>query len=191
MKIYTRVGDEGNTALFGGQRVSKNALRVRAYGAVDEANSFIGFAAVSPDLEGEIAASLTEIMSDLFDLGAELATPPARGESLKGRLDTRVDDTRVTELEGLIDRADTELDPLTTFVLPTGTDGAARLHLARTVARRAEREVVSLRDAGEDVRDALLAYLNRLSDLLFVYARLANKRAGKGDVPWQARKARD
>jgi cob(I)alamin adenosyltransferase len=192
VKLYTKTGDRGDTGLFGGERVRKDHERVRAYGAVDEANSAIGMAASSsPPLPPDIAAELPGIMSDLFDVGAELATPStgAGADALAHKLVTRVDATRIAELERFIDAVENEVPPLKTFVLPAGTDGAARLHYARTVVRRAEREIVSL-SASPDVklRDDVIIYVNRLSDLLFAWARLANHRAGVGDVAWSARK---
>jgi cob(I)alamin adenosyltransferase len=187
MKIYTRTGDGGETGLFGGERVRKDHERVRAYGAVDEANSAVGVAAASPDLPAELAPLLYDVMSDLFDVGAELATPPAAGDKLGARLKSRVNDARIAELERFIDTVDAEVPPLTTFVLPSGADAAARLHLARAVVRRAEREIVAMSD-DVDVRPELLRYVNRLSDLLFSWARLCNHRSGRGDVAWRAAK---
>lgn len=192
MKLYTKTGDEGRTALFGGQRVSKAHPRVSAYGAVDEANAVIGLAAAIA--QGRLRTLLEEIMSDLFDLGAELATPPDEGAEAKlgQRLASNVDDRRITALEREIDDADGALPALKTFVLPTGTDLAARLHVARTAVRRAERAVIDLRDAeGEPVRGEVVRYLNRLSDLLFALARKANHDEGVGDIPWRARKTDD
>lgn len=187
MKIYTRGGDAGQTALFGGQRVSKSHARVRAYGAVDEANSALGFAraAISDETWG---IRLEELMSDLFDVGAELATPIEGEAKLSQRLDSRVDEARIETLEQWIDEAEEELEPMKTFVLPTGCDAAARFQMARSVFRRAEREVVEFVESGTDVRAETLRFLNRMSDLLFVWARLANARAGVGDVPWRAKK---
>lgn len=190
MKLYTKTGDRGDTGLFGGERVRKDHARVRAYGAVDEANSAIGMAA-SAVLPPDVAAELPGIMSDLFDIGAELATPStsAGASQLAQKLVTRVDGARIAELEALIDAVEAEVPPLKTFVLPAGTDGAARLHFARTVVRRAEREIVSLSsDDGVKLRDDVIIYVNRLSDLLFAWARLANHRGGVGDVAWSARK---
>jgi cob(I)alamin adenosyltransferase len=187
VKIYTRTGDRGDTGLFGGGRVRKDHERVRAYGTVDEANSAIGMAAAAPDLPRDLHGPLLEIMSDLFDVGAELATPHDASAALSARLVTRVDASRVTELEHAIDAVDAEVVPLAAFVLPTGSDAAARLHMARTAVRRAEREVVTLL-VDEPVRAEVLTYLNRLSDLLFAWSRLANARAGVGDVPWRPRK---
>ena len=188
MKLYTKTGDAGDTGLFGGERVRKDHERVRTYGTVDEANSAVGMAAAAPDLPPSLRAPLQEIMSDLFDVGAELATPPPAEGALARNLVTRVDAKRVAELEKLIDDVEVEVPPLTTFVLPSGTDAAARLHFARTVVRRAEREIVTLM-ASVPVRAEVVVYVNRLSDLLFAWARLANHRAGTGDVAWSARKA--
>lgn len=187
MKLYTKTGDSGETGLFGGERVRKDHERVRSYGAVDEANSAVGMAAAAPDLPQALRLPLQEIMSDLFDVGAELATPSPAEDKLARKLVTRVDDKRVAELEKLIDDVEAEVPPLSTFVLPSGTDAAARLHFARTVVRRAEREIVTLM-ATVPVRGDVVIYVNRLSDLLFAWARLANHRAGAGDVAWSARK---
>ena len=187
MKLYTKTGDAGDTGLFGGERVRKDHERVRTYGALDEANSTVGMAAAAPDLPPSLRAPLQEIMSDLFDLGAELATPaPAQGKLVR-KLETRIDDKRIAELEKLIDDVEAEVPPLTTFVLPSGTDAAARLHFARTVVRRAEREIISLTSL-VPVRGEVIVYVNRLSDLLFAWARLANHRAGAGDVAWLPRR---
>jgi cob(I)alamin adenosyltransferase len=198
VKIYTRTGDAGDTGLFGGERVRKDHPRVSAYGAVDEANAAIGFAAAAPDMPEELRAKLAGIMSDLFDVGAELATPPPSNAKLDEKLVSAVDAARVAELERFIDAVDAEVPALKTFVLPTGTDAAARLHIARAAVRRAEREIVSFTDTspGADrdisgvVRPDVLVYVNRLSDLLFAWSRLCNHRGGKGDVPWRARKDR-
>ena len=195
MKIYTRTGDAGDTGLFGGERTRKDDPRVCAYGAVDEANAAIGFAAAAPDLPKEIAERLMGIMSDLFDVGSELASPPSAGEKLGKKLDTAVDAARVKELEALIDAVDAEVPALTHFVLPTGTDACGRLHMARAAVRRAERDIVTLaRDVApgqaSPVRGELLVYVNRLSDLLFAWSRLCNHRGGKGDVAWRAKKNR-
>lgn len=190
MKIYTRTGDDGGTALFGGERVKKNHARVQAYGAVDEANAAVGLAHNAPDLPAPLRDQLLLVMSDLFDVGAELATPPKDGEKLAARLTSRVDDDRVKALEHEIDQAMARCPPLTTFVLPTGGEASARLHFARTVVRRAERDVVGLVvDHDIAVRDAVVVYLNRLSDCLFAWARFAANANGHGDVPWQAKKS--
>lgn len=185
MKLYTRGGDAGETGLFGGARLSKADARVCAYGAVDEANAAVGVARAASDLPGELTDHLDRVMADLFAVGAELATPPAQQKKLGAHLTRRIGAARVKELEELIDAATAVTPPLTAFVLPTGTDAAARLHLARTLVRRAERDVVALARRRARVRSELLAYLNRLSDLLFAWARLCNTRAGRGDVVWQ------
>lgn len=188
MKIYTRTGDRGETGLFGGGRVAKDDRRVEAYGAVDELNAVIGMAIVrlADDGEKEITDRLRLVQADLFNVGAHLATPaPAEG----GRAAAHVPDLpdeRVANMEAWIDAADSELDPLRAFILPGGGEAAARLHVARTVCRRAERRVISL---GREslVDDRVVVYLNRLSDLLFTLARLANRRHGTADVPWAGR----
>ena len=180
MKIYTKTGDRGQTALFGGARVSKASLRVSAYGEVDELNSHLGVVCAH-DADAEIRARLHEIQEDLFALGAELAKNPDKDVDLGV---PGVSDREIERLEKAIDQFETELEPLKTFILPGGTAAAASLHVARTVCRRAERAVVQLVDS-EPVRPELVRYLNRLSDLLFVLARVANRRAGIDDVPWQ------
>ena len=185
MKVYTRGGDAGETSLFGGERVRKSALRVDSYGAVDELNAWIGLARTEieqPDLD----EMLGEIQNGLFDLGGELATRDAEERSKKGKAIPRVGDDEVLRMEGWIDRLDQELEPLRNFVLPGGHRGAATLHLARTVARRAERRVVALCEA-ESVSSAAIRYLNRLSDLLFVMARAVNRRARVSEPTWQGR----
>jgi cob(I)alamin adenosyltransferase len=179
-RIYTRTGDGGETSLFGGGRVPKDDPRVRAYGTIDELNAVIGVtrAAGSPQ---EIDGILERLQHQLFDLGAELATPD-RASQAAGHV-ARVTPERVLELEQDIDRFEVRLPPLRQFVLPGGTPAAAALHHARTVARRAEREIVRL--AGrEPINPELLKYVNRLSDLLFVLARAANQAAGRPDVGW-------
>jgi cob(I)alamin adenosyltransferase len=190
MKIYTRAGDDGGTTLFLGTRVRKHDKRVAAYGDVDEANASIGVVAALQTLPEPLARELPLIMSDLFDLGAELATPDdeTAHEKLDMRLVSAVGDARVQQIERLIDEAEAELEPLSTFVLPTGTESAARLHVARCTVRRAERSVVELIDSGAKVREVVLHYLNRLSDLLFVWSRYTNARAGVGDIAWKPRK---
>jgi cob(I)alamin adenosyltransferase len=178
MKIYTKTGDAGETGLFGGPRVRKDHPRIEAYGAVDELNALLGLARAD-ELPEELDSLLAEIQNLLFDVGAELASPdPARmgTESIGAR--------QVHRLEAAIDLYEARLDPLKAFILPGGTRGAAGLHLARTVCRRAERRVISLA-ALECVSDKLIVFLNRLSDLLFVLAREANRQAAKGDVPWE------
>jgi cob(I)alamin adenosyltransferase len=171
MKIYTRTGDQGATSLFGGSRVPKNDPRIEAYGTVDELNSFIGLARSHP-LPQSVDDVLHQVQIDLFEIGARLASPNT--DRFAG-----VDAARITELEQAIDAMERELAPLTSFILPGGAPAAAQLHVARTVCRRAERCVVALHD------DATIAYLNRLSDYLFVAARFANLGAGREDVPWK------
>ena len=181
MKIYTKTGDSGSTALFGGGRVSKDHVRVAAYGDVDELNSVIGLARATTPVDFEDAL-LESIQRDLFSIGGHLATPDP--DKVRKALEkARLSADRVAQFEQVMDAADSELPPLTAFVLPAGTPKAATLHVARTVCRRAERLVVHLA-AQEPVPDLFLVYLNRLSDLLFTLARLANHRAGTGDVTW-------
>lgn len=181
MKIYTRTGDDGGTALFGGGRVRKDDDRVEAYGSVDELNAVVGWA-VTRIADLEIRARLEGLQHDLFTLGAELATPPARSGRKRPATPGAPAD-RVDDMEGWMDAADEELPPLRAFVLPGGSEGAAALHIARTVCRRAERAVVRL--AGSDfVEPVILTYLNRMSDLLFTFARLENHRSGGRDVEW-------
>lgn len=204
MKIYTKTGDKGDTGLFGGGRVPKNHLRVEAYGDVDEVNSFLGMAR-SIEPVPRIDDILLPIQRDLFAIGALLATPDR--DKMREHLEkARIDDDRIAELERAIDDADAELEPLRTFIVPGGSLKAASLHVARTVCRRAERRVVKLtrlenvliahdspkkKPADENQNPEIPAipaivviYLNRLSDLLFTLARLANARAGISEVTW-------
>ena len=181
LKIYTRSGDDGATALFGGGRVPKAHARVEAYGTVDELNAVLGLA-IAHVVDETVVARLKTIQHDLFTLGAELATPPAR-EGRKRPATPEVPEGRVQDMEVWIDEADEELAPLKAFVLPGGSEGAATLHLARTVCRRAERRVVALAEV-DQVGDAVVPYINRLSDLLFTFARLENHRRGIPDVEW-------
>jgi cob(I)alamin adenosyltransferase len=176
-KIYTRGGDAGETSLIGGARVSKADLRVETYGTVDEANATIGLARLHT--AGEADAMLARIQNDLFDLGADLARPddPAPGKPV-----LRIAETQTARLEHEIDMFNAELQPLSSFVLPGGSPGAAYLHLARTVVRRAERLAVALA-AAEPVSPEAIKYLNRLSDHLFVLARSLNG-GGRSDVLW-------
>jgi cob(I)alamin adenosyltransferase len=181
MKIYTKTGDAGTTGLFGGGRVGKDHPRVEAYGDVDELNAALGLAR-AVELMPRIDEVLVPIQRDLFAIGALLATPDR--EKMRQHLaKARVDEERVAELERSIDDADRELEPLRAFVLPGGTPKAAALHVARTVCRRAERRVVRLQ-ADEELPQVVIVYLNRLSDLLFTLARLANRRANTGEVTW-------
>ncbi len=177
MKIYTKTGDDGTTGLFGGARVAKNDPRVEAYGTVDELNASIGFARTQ-SLPASVDGALARVQVDLFTLGAELACVPAKMEALKMQL---VADADARRLEEAIDHHEALLPPLKNFVLPGGTTGAAALHVARTIARRAERAVLSVSPA---VRSELVVYLNRLSDALFVLARAANQHASVADVAW-------
>jgi len=178
--IYTGGGDRGETGLFGGGRVSKDDLRVEAYGAVDELNAALGCARAT-DLPGELKALLARIQEDLFVLGADLATPP--DATVRADRIVRLKPGTASALEPEIDRLDAALPPLKTFILPGGSPAGAALHLARTVCRRAERRVVTLaRKAG--VSGESIVYLNRLSDLLFVMARSANAHAGVPEAPW-------
>lgn len=182
MKIYTRTGDRGETALFGGGRVQKDHHRIDAYGTTDELNAYLGWIRLRTP-HADLAAILAGAQAALFDIGAHLATPP---EALKARaILPPLRPERVTALEEAIDRLEAELEPLTTFILPGGTEESALFHVARAVCRRAERVVVAMR-VGEmlPIPEPGLAYLNRLSDLLFVMARVANRRAGKPDEPW-------
>ena len=186
MKIYTKTGDDGTTGLYGGQRVRKDALRVCAYGSVDEANALLGIVrAQLGDIE--LNAELERIQNILFDLGADLATPE---DSSQGASIRRIDAEDVESLEQAIDRYDSQLEPLRHFILPGGDPAAAALHLARTVVRRAEREVLRLQSE-EAVNAYVGVYLNRLSDLLFVMARTANIKSGVSEVRWQAKKRSD
>jgi cob(I)alamin adenosyltransferase len=183
LKLYTRRGDRGETDLFAGGRVRKDHPRVEAYGAVDELNSAIGLAAAASP-EEEVQTLCREIQARLFDLGAYLAAPDA-GRRKKSGIEPPLDED-IAVLEKAIDRFESELEPLKRFVLPGGTTAAAAFHLARTVCRRAERASVSL-DAADELAPEALGYLNRLSDLLFVLARVSNRRAGTPDVEWQGR----
>lgn len=176
MKLYTKTGDDGSTGLLGGGRVRKDDLRVAAYGDVDETNSTVGFAAAACDDDG-LTDTLRQIQSDLFTLGAELAVQDAKEPSL------RIAKERADQLEQWIDEATATTAPLKAFVLPGGCELAARLHLARSVCRRAERSVVTLGEKHTVSRNARV-YLNRLSDLLFALARAANRKAGVPDIPW-------
>jgi cob(I)alamin adenosyltransferase len=181
MKIYTKTGDAGSTGLFGGGRVPKDDIRVEAYGDVDELNAVLGMAR-SVEMMPRIDEVLLPIQRDLFAIGALLATPD-RDKMAAHLAKARIDEARITELERAIDDCEAELEPLTAFILPGGTPKAAALHVARTVCRRAERHVVRLQREVE-LPSLAVIYLNRLSDLLFTLARLANRRAGAGEVTW-------
>lgn len=181
-KIYTRTGDDGTTGLASGPRRRKDDLRVEAYGAVDEANSAVGLARLSTHEEPVLDAMLARIQNELFDLGADLSTPEI-GEKLDYE-PLRILQTQVERLEREIDALNADLQPLRSFILPGGSPAAAHLHLARTVARRAERIMVSLAATpGETVSQPALRYVNRLSDFLFVASRWANQK-GQADILW-------
>ena len=178
MKIYTRTGDTGDTSLYGGARVSKADRRVDAYGEIDELNAWLGIVRAS-DLDPDIDGALLDIQRDLFALGAQLADP---SEKLGANVTKAVvGDDEVARMEQLIDRLETELPPLRNFILAGGSPAGAALHLARTVCRRAERRIVGLQPAVDTV---LVRYLNRLSDLLFVVARVVNHREGISEIEW-------
>ena len=181
MRIYTKTGDKGETGLFGGRRVPKDHHRVAAYGDIDELNAFLG-QALSKNQELSIQQTLRKIQELLFELGAELATPP---ESRKHQSTLRKAD--IAWLEKTIDEAETQLSPLKSFILPGGGEAAAALHTARAVCRRAERSVVTLCREEPQTSPQVLIFINRLADLLFVLARLANAKAGVEDLPWNAR----
>jgi cob(I)alamin adenosyltransferase len=180
LKIYTRTGDRGETSLFDGRRVSKDDLRVAAYGEVDELNAFLGRAAAEVS-RAEVQELLREIQSDLFAVGGQLANPLQR--SPKKVEKSALDAGRIERLERAIDLLEEALPPLKRFILPGGSPGGALLHVARAICRRAERTVVSL-DRQEPVNPLILSYLNRLSDYLFVAARAENERAGAREVEW-------
>ena len=178
-KIYTRTGDDGTTGLVDGSRTPKHAARMEAIGAVDETNSLIGLAVCALPA-GNDAATLTRIQNDLFDLGADLATPGE--EFTPSEMVLRIVPGQAEWLEGAIDALNDDLEPLRSFILPGGSEAAARVHIARAAARRAERAMTALA-AEAPVNPAALAYMNRLSDYLFVLARAVNA-AGSGDVLW-------
>lgn len=181
-KIYTRTGDKGTTGLAAGPRRSKADLRIESFGAVDEANAALGLALQHVADHPDLAAMLTRIQNDLFDLGADLATPDT-GEKPEWE-PLRIVEAQVVRLEQEIDRLNADLAPLNSFILPGGSALSAYLHLARTITRRAERLMVALAEKdGEIVGPEALKYVNRLSDFLFVAARYANDK-GKGDVLW-------
>lgn len=179
-KIYTKTGDDGTTGLVRGPRRMKHDLRVACYGTVDEANSFIGLARLHTGSMPKIDRLLSRIQNDLFDLGSDLATP---GQDAEGVNSLRITGTQTEWVEQQIDHYNEGLAPLKSFILPGGTPLAAALHVARTVTRRAERLVVELIGREPDVNPAAMIYLNRLSDLLFVMARVANAN-GNSDVLW-------
>jgi cob(I)alamin adenosyltransferase len=181
-KIYTKTGDDGTTALGAGERVPKDALRIETFGTVDELNSVLGVA-MSGGLEPSLAADLERIQNELFNLGSDLCTTEPGKEK---RAVPRIERRHVEALEVAIDRMTRELGPLENFILPGGSAGAAHLHVARTVCRRAERLAVALA-RGEEIGPHVLIYLNRLSDALFVMARWENRHRGVADVTWNSR----
>jgi cob(I)alamin adenosyltransferase len=187
-KVYTRGGDKGRTSLVGGQRVRKDHVRINAYGTVDELNAIVGLirtfngrGGADPDVVERLDVMLKRIQNDLFDVGADLATPA--GSRWAGM--HRVGDAEVSRLESWIDALNEEIPPLTEFILPGGGPVGAFFHQARTVCRRAEREVLTLMDAEEDVGDGVMRYLNRLSDWLFVAGRWAAKHLGEPEYLWE------
>ena len=182
-KIYTRTGDDGTTGLVDGSRRSKADARMHAIGEVDEANSALGIAIAALERDGgdtELVAGLRRIQNDLFDLGADIATPGQ--DFTPGEMSLRIVQSQVEWLETAIDKANDQLEPLTSFILPGGSEAAAAMHLARAVARRAERALV-MAAAGEAINPLAMTYLNRPSDYLFVLCRLINKDRG-GDILW-------
>ena len=184
-RIYTRTGDDGTTALGTGERRKKFDLRIAAYGTTDETNAAIGVARLHTRDHGALDAALARIQNDLFDVGADLCTPVKAGGKGEGGARLTVTDNQVAWLEAEIDRLNEELDPLRSFVLPGGSAAAAHLHLARTICRRAERLIAELAaQPGEPVTPAVLKYVNRLSDFLFVASRYANEK-GASDVLWK------
>jgi cob(I)alamin adenosyltransferase len=189
MKIYTKTGDNGTTALFGGTRVKKHNLRIESYGTVDELNSYIGLIK-DQEISNYNKESLLKIQNDLFTLGAMLATPPEK-ETLKNgkeRLNIpKVDDEAILFLENEIDKMDLELPQMTHFILPGGHQAVSFCHVARCVCRRAERLSVELNDQ-EAINDAILKYLNRLSDYLFVLARMLSKDLLVTEIKWIPKK---
>ena len=184
MKLYTRTGDDGSSGLFGGDRVSKSHLRLVAYGTLDELNAIMGLLRLhaTPACVGE--ATLQQVQHDLFVLGAILATPAAGQDLLSARMSRPT--WNLTDMEADIDRLAALAPPMTAFVLPGGTPASAHAHLARTICRRAEREVVALTHE-EPVNPVVLTYLNRLSDWLFALARAENATAGVADIRWEPR----
>ena len=178
MKIYTGKGDKGETGLYGGKRVLKNSPRIEAYGIVDELNSFVGLA-VTETVDKDVRALLLKIQNQLFTVGADLATPEDKKQASVG---TPVE--FYSNIEKEIDKFDSKLGELKSFILPGGSKSSAHLHICRTVARRAERAVVSLKNSIE-ISDNILIFLNRLSDLFFVLARYENQVSGNPDVNWE------
>jgi cob(I)alamin adenosyltransferase len=180
MKIYTKTGDQGETGLFGGERVSKHSTRLDAYGTVDELNSFIGYT-ITEVISNDIKSLLTDVQQKLFVVGSDLATPQTeKNQKLKI---TRTPDHYISETEKLIDNYESQLEELKNFILPGGSKGAALLHICRTIARRAEREIVALKNT-EEIGNNIIIFLNRLSDLFFVLSRFENKCSNIPDTKW-------
>ncbi len=177
MKIYTKTGDDGTTGLQGGRRISKSDLRILAYGAIDEANSSLGIV-LSYDLDDDIRDLLIRVQNELFVAGSDLSDPNLDNKK------NRVTESMITSLENEIDKFESELSPLINFILPGGHLVASHLHLARTIARRAETQIIAL-GIQEKLNPSCQKYLNRLSDLLFVLARIVNKRSKVPDVVWK------
>lgn len=180
MKIYTKGGDKGETGLFGGSRVPKNHARIEAYGTLDELNAALGVTLSSGKLDKTVVKSLRQVQNELFQLGAELATPP--GKKVSTQL---IHESQIERLEKEIDQMESKMEPLKQFILPGGSMASAEMHLARTICRRAERAIVTL-GKSEEVRELVIQYVNRLSDHLFVTARYLNHLEGIADVPWNA-----
>jgi cob(I)alamin adenosyltransferase len=181
-KIYTKTGDKGDTGLFGGGRVPKYSLRIKAYGTVDELNSFIGLAGTEVK-DTDVEALLVKIQNELFTIGSNLASP-----GIENKKNNKIPDgteSFIIDAENAIDKFEEKLEPLKNFILPGGSKGAALLHICRTICRRAERQVVELKSK-EIVNDNIVIFLNRLSDLFFVLARHENKISGLSDVKWNA-----
>ena len=180
MKIYTKTGDKGETGLFGGERVSKNNLRLNAYGSIDELNSFLGLALIEVS-NNEIKNVLKDLQNKLFVLGSDLATPETE-KNAKLKI-TRLPDSYITDTEKTIDKFEAQLDELKNFILPGGSKGSALLHVCRTISRRVEREVVALNNT-EHIGENIVIFLNRLSDLFFVLSRFENKYSNIPDTKW-------
>jgi len=190
VKIYTRKGDTGRTKLFGGVEVSKHDARVAAYGTIDELNAVLGVV-LALDPQGDLGtADLQQVQEDLFVLGSRLASARPEREVRRGTI-PELGPGRIADLEAWIDRLDEELDPLDSFVLPGGCTAGAQLHVARTVCRRAEREVTVLIDDDPSLSIAVIPYINRLSDLLFTLARAVNDRAGRPEARWLPQRLRE
>lgn len=181
MKIYTKTGDDGSTSVFGGTRVTKNNIRINAYGTIDELNSVIGIA-LANKISNETKFELEKIQNTLFQIGSELASP----ENVKSDIIKKTSEDEIKYLESLIDKFDEKLPPLNNFILPGGNKSASYLHLARTICRRAERIIVELKE-NENINNHILVYLNRFSDLLFVLARYENFVTSTPEIVWKTR----